>query len=55
MMASSVTPSAKDEGVEVDGAVEVGGIAVCVWGYLDLSCAALRLTIAVYMAPIIEK
>ena len=55
MMASSVTPPAKDEGAEVDGAVEVGGIAVCVWGYLDLSCAALRLTIAAYMAPIIEK
>ena len=55
MMASSVTPPAKGEGAEVDGAVEVGGIAVCVWGCLDLSCAVLRLTIAAYMAPTIEK
>ena len=30
MMASSVTPPAKDEGAEVDGAVEVGGAAIYV-------------------------
>ena len=35
MMASSVIPPAEDEGTEVDGAVEAGGAAVCVWGYLE--------------------
>ena len=30
MMASSVTAFAEDEGAEVDGAVEVGGVAVSV-------------------------
>ena len=28
MMASSVTPPTKDEGAEVDGAVEAGGVTV---------------------------
>ena len=37
MMASSVTSPADDEGAEVDGAVEAGGAAVCVWGCLSLS------------------
>ena len=32
MMASSVTPPAEEEGVEVDGAVEAGGVTVCDWG-----------------------
>ena len=32
MMASSVTPSAEEEGVEVDGAVEAEGVIVCDWG-----------------------
>ena len=30
MMASSVTPPVEEEGVEVDGAVEAGGVAVSV-------------------------
>ena len=42
MMASSVIPPTEDEGTEVDGAVKAGGAAVCVWGYLDLSCASLH-------------
>ena len=32
MMASSVTPLAAKEGEEVDGVVEAGGAAICVWG-----------------------
>ena len=55
MMASSVTPPADDEGVEVDRVVEVGGVAIYVWGYLGLSCATLRLTVTASMAPITEK
>jgi len=55
MLASSVIPPTKDEGVEVDGAVEAGGVAVFVWGCLDLSCVALRLMVAASMAPIMEK
>ena len=30
MMASSVTPPIEDEGAEVDGVVEDGGVVVCV-------------------------
>ena len=30
MMVSSVTPPTKEEGAEVDGAVEAGGVAVSV-------------------------
>ena len=51
MMASSVTPPTEDEEVEVDGAVEVGGAAVCVWGYLSLNCAVLHRIVATSMAP----
>ena len=50
MMASSVTPPIKDEGAEVDGAVEVGEAAVCVWGCLGLNCAVLHQTVAAFMA-----
>ena len=35
LMASSVTPPAEEEGVEVDGVVEVGGATVSVQGYLE--------------------
>ena len=55
MMASSVTPPTEDKDTEVDGAVEVGGATVSVWGCLNLSYTALRLTVAVSMAPITEK
>ena len=46
MMALSVTPPIEDEGAEVDGAVEAGGAAICVWGRPNLSCASLRQTVA---------
>ena len=49
-MASSVTPPVEDEAAEVDGAVEFGGAAVFVWGYLERSCAILHLTVAASMA-----
>ena len=55
MMASSVTSPANDEGVEVDGVVEVGGATIYIWGYLSLSYAALRLTVIASMAPVTEK
>ena len=55
MMASSVTPPTEDEGTKVDGAVKAGGAVVCVWGYLDLSCASFRLTVAASMVLITVK
>ena len=55
MMASRVTPPAEDEEAEVDGAVEVGGVTVLVWGHLGLSCVSLCLTVAMSMTLIIEK
>ena len=36
-MASRVIPSTKNEGAEVDGAVEAGGVIVSIWGRLGLS------------------
>ena len=42
MMASSVTPLAEDEGVEVDGVVEARGVTVSVWGRLSLKYATLH-------------
>ena len=50
MMASNVSPPSKDEGAEVDGAVEAGGVAICVWGCLGLNCAMLHQTVAAFMA-----
>ena len=32
MIVSRVTAPTKEEGAEVDGGEEVGGVAVCVWG-----------------------
>ena len=55
MMASRVTPPAEDEGAEVDGAKEAGGVVVSVQGHLGLSCASLRQTVAASMALIIVK
>ena len=55
MIASNVTPPAKDEGAKVDGAVEVGGVAISVWGHLDLSYALLCRTVAASMAHITGK
>ena len=37
MMASSVTPPAEDEGVEVDGVVEAEGVAISVHDRLSRS------------------
>ena len=52
MKASRVTPHAKDEGVEVDGAKEAGGVVVSIQGPLGLSCASLLLKVATSMALI---
>ena len=49
-MASSVTALTEEEEAEEYGVVEVGGAAVCVWGYLDLNCAVLLRTVATSMA-----
>ena len=50
MMTSKVTPLAKDEGEKVDKVVEAEGAAVSIQGYLERSCATLRLMVAVSMA-----
>ena len=50
MIESRVTPLAEEEGTEVDGAEEMGGAADP--DYLERSCASLRLTLTVSMAPI---
>ena len=55
MMALRVNPPVEDEGAEVDGAEKARGVIVSVWGRLDLSCALLRLTVAVSMALIDRK
>ena len=55
MVALSATPPTEDEGAKVDGVVAIGGAAVCVWGYLGLSYAALYLMVAMSMALIMEK
>ena len=54
MMASRVTLLAKEE-VDMDGAEEVGGVAVLVRGHFDQSWASLYLTTAASMVHIIEK
>ena len=55
IMASNVTPPAEDEGAEVDGVVEVGGVTVSVRGRLGLSCASFRQTIVAFMAHMTVK
>ena len=42
-MTSSVTLLVEDEGAEVDGTVEAGGVAVLVQGCLERSYTILRL------------
>ena len=44
MMSSRAAPPIKEEGANVDGAVEAGGMAVP--DHLKRSCALLRLTVA---------
>jgi len=53
MIASKVTPPTEEEGAEVNGAEEVGGVAVL--DRLERSCASLHLTVAVSMAHMIWK
>ena len=55
MMASSVTPLVEEERVEVDGAVETEGVAVCVWGCLGLNYAVLCRMVTASMAHIYER
>ena len=55
MIALRFTPPADEEGAEVDGAKEVGGATICVWGRCGLSCALLHQTVSASMAPIMEK
>jgi len=54
MMASRVTPLT-EEGVKVDGAEEVRGVAISIRGRFSRSWASLRLTDAPLMAPMMEK
>ena len=55
MMTSRVTPPVEDEGVEVDGAEEAGGVAVSFCGCLDRSWASLCRMVATSMSHIMEK
>ena len=55
MTASRVIPPAEEESADVEGAEEVGGAVVCVWGHRGLSYASLRRTVVASMAPITEK
>ena len=54
MMASRVTPPA-EEGAEVDGEEEAGGVTVSVHGPFDQSWASLHRTVIASMAYIGEK
>ena len=53
MIASKVTPPTEEEGAEVNGAEEVGGVAVL--DRLERSCASLHLMVAASMAHMIWK
>ena len=55
MTTSKVTPPTDEEGANVDGVKEVGGVAVSVRGHFDRNWAPLRLTVATSMAHIAEK
>ena len=52
-MSSRVTPLVEEEEVDVDRAVEAGGIAVS--NRLERSCASLHLTVAASMAHMTWK
>ena len=52
MMASRVTPLPKEEGAEVEGMVEAGGLVVFVHGRFGRSWASLRQTEAALMVPV---
>ena len=55
MTASRVTPPAEEEGVEIDGAEEAGGVAISVRGRFGRSWASLSLMDALLMAPMTKK
>ena len=55
MTTSRVTPPADEEGADVEGAEEAGGVAVSIHGNFSRSWASLRLTIATFMAHMTEK
>ena len=55
MTASRVTPPADEEGADVEGAEEAGGVAVFVCGSFGRSWALLRLVVVVSMAHIGES
>ena len=55
MMASRVTPLVEDKGVEVDGVVEAGGVAISIRGCLGLSCASSHRMVAASMTLITVK
>ena len=55
MITSRITPPVDEEGANVEGAEEVGGVAISVYGRFGRSWASLRLIVAVSMANIIEK
>ena len=52
MTASRVTPPADEEGVDVEGAKEAGGVVVPVCGRFGRRWALLCLMVAVFMAHI---
>ena len=54
MMASRVTPPV-EEGVEVDGPEETGGVAVLICGYFGESWALLCLTVTTLIEHITVK
>ena len=55
MMALRDIPPADEEGAEVDGAEEVGGVAVLVRGHFSRSWASLHLMVVTFMAHMTEK
>ena len=55
MTASRVTILVEVKGADVEGAEEVGGATVCVFGHRGLSCASLCQMVAASMVPITEK
>ena len=55
MMASRVTPLAKEEGAEVNGVEWARGVAISVRGHFDRSWALLCLMNTALIAPMMEK
>ena len=55
MMALRVTPPAEEEGAEVDGVEEAGGVAILVHGHFGRSWTLLHLTATMSIVHMIEK